>query len=79
MRRFEILRDWDGWRRIEMLLGLCLIAFGVLVALFPRLLVFIFAALCITAGLSLVLAARRDRLSERAFTDRSGFDIYSIW
>ena len=79
MRRSEILRDWNGWRRVELLLGLCLIAFGVLVALFPRLLVFIFAALCITAGLSLVYAPRRDRLTERAFTARSGFDVYSIW
>jgi uncharacterized membrane protein len=79
MRRVEFVHGWNGWRRIEALLGLCLILFGVLVALFPKLLVFIFAALCITAGLSLMFAARRDRLSERAFTDRSGFDVYSIW
>ena len=79
MRQFEVVDNWNGWRRIEMLLGLCLILFGVLVALFPKLLVFIFAALCITVGLSLVYAARRDRLSERTFRDRSGFDIYSIW
>ena len=79
MSRFVIAKNWNGWQRIEMLLGLCLILFGVLVALFPKLLVFIFAALCITAGLSLVFAARRDRVSERAFRDRSGFDLYSIW
>ena len=60
-------------------MGLCLILFGVIVALFPKLLVFIFAALCITAGLSLMLAARRDRLSERAFADRTGFDTYFMW
>jgi hypothetical protein len=61
-----------------MLAGLCLILFGVLVALFPKLLVFIFAAVCITAGLSLVHAAHRSRLSGRASRDRSGFDIDSI-
>jgi len=79
MRRFEILTDWDGWRRIEIVAGLCLTLFGALVALFPRLLVIIFAALCISAGVALVYAAFKDRSSARAFRDGSDFDLYSAW
>ena len=79
MRRFEILQDWDGWRRTEMLFGLCLTLFGVLVALFPKLLVFMFAALCIGAGVTLMYAAFRDRLSVRALKDMSASDIYGGW
>jgi hypothetical protein len=79
MRRFEILTDWNGWRRIEMLVGSCLILFGALVALFPKLLVFIFAALCIGTGLALVYAAFKSRLSARTFNEGPGFDVYSSW
>ena len=79
MKRFEILADWDGWRRIEVLAGLSLTLFGVLVALFPKLLVFVVAALCIGAGVTLVYAAFKDRSSARACRDGSGFDFYSTW
>jgi len=79
MRRFEILTDWNALQRIEMLVGLCLILFGALVALFPKLLVFIFAALCIGTGLTLVYAAFRNRVSARPFGEGPGFDVYSSW
>ncbi len=79
MRRFEILSDWAGWHRIEMFAGLCLILFGALVALFPKLLVLIFAALCIGTGLALVYGALKGRASARAFSEGPGFDIYSSW
>ena len=78
-----------GWRRRwdlafclgsvlpALLFGVALALFGLLVALFPKLLVFIFAAVCITSGIALIQAAFNERRSARDNRDR--FDIYSIW
>jgi len=79
MRRYVIFSDWNGWQRMEMLIGLCLVLFGALVAAFPKLLVFMFAALCIGAGLALMYAAFKSRFSERTFNEGPGFDVYSSW
>jgi hypothetical protein len=64
---------------MEMVLGVCFILFGVLVTLFPKLLVLLFAALCIGAGLALVYAAFKGRHSTRAYGEGPGFTTYSSW
>jgi uncharacterized membrane protein HdeD (DUF308 family) len=79
MRRFDILQEWYGAHRVLLLLGLCLTLFGLLVVLFPRLLEFIFAAVCITAGGALIHAAFRERRSARELREEYRFDVFSLW
>lgn len=80
MKRLDIFEDWHGWHRMEVLLGLSLTLIGLVAVLFPRLLVFIFAAICIGVGLTLMYAGFRERVAARAFRrDESRFDIHSAW
>ena len=77
VRRFDIVQGWDGAQKVLLLFGVALALFGLLVALVPKLLVFIFAAVCITSGIALIQAAFNERRSARENRDR--FDLYSIW
>ncbi len=79
MRRFDVFQDWNGAHKALMLLGLFLTLFGLVVALFPKLLVFILAAVCITAGLALIQAAVHERRSARELRKGCRFDVFSLW
>ena len=76
---FDILQDWNGTHRVLMLLGLFLALFGLVVAVFPKLLVFVLAAVCLTAGLALIQAAFHERRSAREFRKGCRFDVFSLW
>ena len=79
MKRFDIFQDWDGVHRVLLVLGLILALFGVVVLVFPKLLVFILAAVCVTAGAALIQAAFNERRSAREFREGWRVDAFSLW
>jgi uncharacterized membrane protein HdeD (DUF308 family) len=79
MRRFSILQDWEGAHGVLLVLGLFLALFGVLVLVFPKLLVFILAAVCVTAGAALIQAAFHGRRSAREFREGCRVEVFSLW
>jgi len=79
MKRFDIFKDWNGTHGTLMVLGLFLALFGVLVLVFPKLLVFILAAVCVTVGGALIQAAFYERRSAREFGEEWRIDAFSRW